>query len=235
MIALPKNRWTIGELARAVGLTVRTLRHYEDLGLLGRVARSDGGRRVYGESELHCLYQIRALRDLGLSLADIRSLLDSGNSEATFAHVISRHRQWVEAEIIRLERLLAMLDLASVDCSTTASATLELCHAMSQVSRHAAAKTVGADSEATTRAAWSSIADELRACLQLGLDPATPRPLGAARRANTLIDEFSAGDDAIKRALTTLRKAGPAQFGKWDRALFDYLERALEVFASKET
>jgi MerR family transcriptional regulator, thiopeptide resistance regulator len=234
MITLPKNRRTIGEVAQAVGLTIRTLRHYENLGLLGRVGRSDGGRRVYGETEVHRLYQIRALRDLGLPLADIRFLLQCGTPEATFADVIARYRQWVTGEINRMQRLLEMLDLASGEGSTTAQAPLELFDAMSRVSRHAAARTVEAESGSTSRAAWSSVADELRACVQLGLDPTTPRPLEAARRASALIEEFAGGDAAIKGALATIRKAGPAKFGDWDRTLFQYLERGLEVFTSKE-
>ena len=60
--------WRIGELARATGLTVRTLRHYESLGLLPRPPRTRGRQRLYDERDVRRTYRIRALRELGLSL-----------------------------------------------------------------------------------------------------------------------------------------------------------------------
>jgi DNA-binding transcriptional MerR regulator len=64
----------IGELCAATGLSPRTVRYYEELGLLPDVRRRAGGRRVYGESELSRLRFIGRLKTLGLSLAEIRDL-----------------------------------------------------------------------------------------------------------------------------------------------------------------
>jgi len=71
------REWTIGELAKATGVTVRTLRHYDQLALLSPAGRSTSGRRRYGASELGRLYQILSLRSLGFSLSAIASLLDN--------------------------------------------------------------------------------------------------------------------------------------------------------------
>jgi DNA-binding transcriptional MerR regulator len=65
----------IGELARRGGVTVRTLHHYDALGLLKPGARSPGGYRLYHQNDLVRLHQIQALRRFGLSLADIGDLL----------------------------------------------------------------------------------------------------------------------------------------------------------------
>ncbi len=65
----------IGDLARATGLTVRTLRHYESVGLLPAPSRTEGKQRLYTAQDVSRLYRIRALRDLGLGLAEIRRLL----------------------------------------------------------------------------------------------------------------------------------------------------------------
>ena len=54
--------WKIGELARRTGLTVRTLHHYDEIGLLSPAERSDGGHRVYGEADVQRLYRIVSLR-----------------------------------------------------------------------------------------------------------------------------------------------------------------------------
>ena len=69
--------WKIGELARRTGLTVRTLHHYDEIGLLSPAERSDGGHRVYDEAGVQRLYRIVSLRSLGFPLDAIAQALDS--------------------------------------------------------------------------------------------------------------------------------------------------------------
>jgi DNA-binding transcriptional MerR regulator len=80
---------TIGELARATGLTVRTIRYWSDEGVLTPVARSTGGYRLYDAESAARLELIRTLRQLGLGLDDVRrSWPGSGRSRR------SRPRTW---------------------------------------------------------------------------------------------------------------------------------------------
>ncbi|NDY74733.1 MerR family transcriptional regulator, partial [Desulfobacter hydrogenophilus] len=65
----------VGELARRSGITVRTLHHYDAIGLLTPSARSDSGYRLYNRDDIARLHQIQAMRRLDLSLADIGALL----------------------------------------------------------------------------------------------------------------------------------------------------------------
>jgi MerR family transcriptional regulator, thiopeptide resistance regulator len=71
----PDRTLAVGELARATGLSVRALHHYDQLGLLSP-ARDGGGRRRYGPAEVSRLHQILVLRGFGLPLAEIAQLLD---------------------------------------------------------------------------------------------------------------------------------------------------------------
>ncbi|GGE02450.1 MerR family transcriptional regulator [Paenibacillus nasutitermitis] len=64
--------YLVGELAAATGVTVRTLQHYDNIGLLPTPGRTDGGRRYYTEEDLLCLEQIIFYKSLGLSLQEIR-------------------------------------------------------------------------------------------------------------------------------------------------------------------
>jgi len=64
----------VAEVRALTGLSARTLRYYEELGLLGQVRRRAGGRRVYGADELERLRFIQRLKALGLSLAEIKDL-----------------------------------------------------------------------------------------------------------------------------------------------------------------
>src|SRR3954465_7980083 len=68
--------WKIGELARRTGLTVRTLHHYDAIGLLPPAERSEGAHRVYGEDDVRRLYRIVSLRSLGFPLDAIAGVLD---------------------------------------------------------------------------------------------------------------------------------------------------------------
>ncbi|MEB3200646.1 MAG: heavy metal-responsive transcriptional regulator [Synechococcaceae cyanobacterium] len=65
----------IGVLARRSGMSVKTLRFYEELGLLPAIGRSDGGYRLFAEGSLQRLELIRRLKTLGLSLEEIRGCL----------------------------------------------------------------------------------------------------------------------------------------------------------------
>ena len=68
----------MGALARAAGLTVRTLHYYDEIGLLSPTRRSEAGHRAYTEDDVDRLFRICALRRLGLPLTDIARALDGG-------------------------------------------------------------------------------------------------------------------------------------------------------------
>lgn len=76
------QEWPIKEVARATGLTSRTLRHYEQIGLLRPSRVASNGYRFYGEAELSRLYRILSLRALELPLATIQIALDDDKSLA---------------------------------------------------------------------------------------------------------------------------------------------------------
>jgi DNA-binding transcriptional MerR regulator len=101
-----------GDLARATGSTVRAIRHYEAEGLLRPAEVSDGGHRRYGEAELERLRLIADLRAVGLSLCEIRSILELRTGCQTAAEFAARFRQVVEVHLgeaqRRLERLRRM-------------------------------------------------------------------------------------------------------------------------------
>ena len=73
--AIPQGYMTVGEVAKKIGVTVRTLQYYDKEGLLSPSAESEGGRRLYTDKDLVTLHQIMSLKSLGFSLDDIKQRL----------------------------------------------------------------------------------------------------------------------------------------------------------------
>jgi len=96
-------RYSIGELARRTGLSLRTIRFYSDAGVLPPADRSPAGYRRYGLEALARLDLIRTLRELDVDLATIRRVLDH---EVSIAEVAGVHAQALEVQIrtLRLRR-----------------------------------------------------------------------------------------------------------------------------------
>ena len=94
----------IGEAAAHSGVSAKMLRHYESLGLLPAIARSEAGYRVYSDKDVHTLRFIRRARDLGFSIAEIGELLKLWqNRRRSSAEV----RRIALAHVADLERRLA--------------------------------------------------------------------------------------------------------------------------------
>jgi len=96
--------WTVGELASAGGVTVRTLHHYDELGLLAPSERSQAGYRLFDVEALRRLYRILALRGLGFSLGELADLLDADSGSlqaATRAQLERTQRQLAATEALR--------------------------------------------------------------------------------------------------------------------------------------
>lgn len=84
------DRFGIGEISRKVNLTPRTIRYYEDIGLLNSIKRVEGGRRVYTEDDVRRLKFIKRLKLLGLSLDEMRELEELYLSHRSNAMVLPR-------------------------------------------------------------------------------------------------------------------------------------------------
>jgi DNA-binding transcriptional MerR regulator len=91
---------TVSRLARTCGLSRSTVLYYESIGLLKPARRSAGNYRVYGEKDAARLQRIRLWRESGLTLEDIRALLDQPDSDASA--ILKRRLEALSAEIERL-------------------------------------------------------------------------------------------------------------------------------------
>jgi DNA-binding transcriptional MerR regulator len=100
--------YTVSQLAKMAGVSVRTLHHYDHLGLLKPSARTEAGYRLYGRQDLLRLQQILFYKELDLPLAEIREIL--ADPEFDQVEALRNHRQLLEGRAERLNRLLRTID-----------------------------------------------------------------------------------------------------------------------------
>ena len=101
---------TVGAVARLTGVTVRTLHHYDEIGLLKASGRSDAGYRRYADADLDRLQRILFYRELGFGLNQIKDVMTDGNADA-IGH-LRRQRAMLLDRIGRLKRMATAVEKA---------------------------------------------------------------------------------------------------------------------------
>ncbi|WP_405982734.1 MerR family transcriptional regulator [Streptomyces sp. NBC_00158] len=122
--------FSIGELSRRTGLTVKTIRFYSDRGIVPPTDRSPAGYRLYGPEALARLDLARTLRDLGLDLATVRRVLDR---EASVPEVTEAHARALDVQIRTLRLRRAVLRAVARRGPTTME--MDLMHRLATLSR----------------------------------------------------------------------------------------------------
>ncbi len=109
-----ERRYRIGELARKAGVTARTVRYYESLGLLKTQDRQDGGQRYYTDEDLVYLNRIIQLKRYGLSLEEIAEIIRLGNEDSTGQkrrlELLKQYRKLLSRELQHLKDVKALID-----------------------------------------------------------------------------------------------------------------------------
>ena len=245
MIGNDGRRWSIGELARASGLTVRALRHYDEIGLLRAGERTASGHRRYTGEDVRRLYRIRALRGLGLPLAEIAGVLgDTGipRMRALLAAQL-RDLEAHERRLARLrDRLQGLLDRLESDRMPDPAQLMTTLETMSmfetyftQEQRDRLAERraeLGDEAVDTARREFAELVAEGLALVRAGTPPDDPRARELARRWDAIGDRFNpdAAGKRAARAMWTDNSAELAARMPWPAgeltALVSLVERA---------
>ncbi|MCX7981601.1 MAG: MerR family transcriptional regulator [Syntrophales bacterium] len=93
----------IGDLARRVNLSPRTIRYYEEIGLLNSIKRIEGGRRIYTSEDVRRLKLIKRLKTLGLTLAEMQELEAIWSIEKSNDKVLNRLLELLDNHLARIE------------------------------------------------------------------------------------------------------------------------------------
>jgi MerR family transcriptional regulator, thiopeptide resistance regulator len=203
----------IGEVAAATGLTVRTLHHYDEIGLLAASERSEAGYRLYSDTDVRRLYRIVAFRRLGFALSQIAPLLDRDGGDPR--RVVRDQLAQLDAELAlkrrlreRLERLIDALDR---DGGAAADLFLQAIEGMTMSEQYYTpeqlaqlderSRALGEDGMRRAEQEWADLIGEAEALRAQGTDPSDPRVQAIAARWQELIEQFTGGDDGIRASL----------------------------------
>jgi len=108
--AVPQGYMTVGELAKKMNTTVRTLQYYDKEGLLSPSAQSEGGRRLYTDKDIISLHQIKSMKHLGFSLKDIKSHLKLLDTPLEVSIVLMEQADRIRTKIVSLSEALTTIE-----------------------------------------------------------------------------------------------------------------------------
>jgi DNA-binding transcriptional MerR regulator len=234
----------VGELARRTGLTVRALHHYDAIGLLRPSLHTEAGYRLYTGRDIARLQQVVSLRQLGLSLEEIRDCLDRpGFSplEVIDLH-LARLREQIESQRRLCQRLEAIAARLRTAGEVSADEFLRAIEGMTMIEKYftpeqlesirECREEVGEEHLRQKQAEWGELIALIRAEMERGTDPGDAKVQALAQRWQRLMDESGLGDPAMKQSVKRLwEEQGDnlvAQYGSAldSRPVWGYLDKA---------
>lgn len=237
----------VGELARRTGLTIRTLHHYDEIGLLKPSLHTDSGHRLYTANDVARLQQVVSLRQLGFSLEEVRDCLDRADYsplEVIRLHV-ARLREQIQIQRGLCDRLEALAAQFRASGEVSAEEFLQTIEVMTMIGnyctpeqleslrkRREEAGPAGEELIKQGQEGWAQLIADLTAEMNKGTDPADPKLRAFEQRRQALVNAFTGGDGVLEQSLKRLwTEQGDklsAQYG-YDPKLMEYLGKVAEA------
>jgi DNA-binding transcriptional MerR regulator len=237
----------VGELARRTGLTIRTLHHYDEIGLLKPSLHTEAGHRLYTGSDVARLQLVLSLRQLGFSLEEVGACLkrsDFSPLEVIRLHV-ARLREQIELQRGLCERLEALAEYFRPAGEVSAEVFLQAIEVMNMIENYYTPEQLeslrkrreemGPAGEAIIKqgeADWATLWADLRTAMEQGLDPADPKVQALEKKRQALVTAFTGGDagieQSVKRLWTEQGDKLCAQYG-FDPKVMEYMRKVTEA------
>ena len=230
----------IGELASLAGVTVRTLRHYDQLGLLRPARITESGHRLYDIQSVAQLYSILAMKELGLSLSEILELTTA--KDVDVLAVLEMHRARLQEEMARRQVLMAKLlkvkqaleehgqpsleDFREVLTAIHASADRYLSREQFEQLKERYVANAGSD----LASGWLTFIGKLRNCYEQRLPKTHPDAMECVAYWKAVADRFVGDHPELRKAVWSFhasRERGRLNYGLTDE-LYQYLRQLME-------
>lgn len=250
--AIPYGYMTVGEAAKKIGVTVRTLQYYDKEGLLSPSAESEGGRRLYTDKDLVILHQIISLKSLGFSLADIKQRLISLETPTDVADALTEQADSIREKIEQLTASLTaieqlkeeVLQMQTVNFKKYADIIVNL--QMKNDSYYLIKRfdddtldhirnRFDKESGLNFMDRFNRLSDEIIELQKASVSPESEKCQRVVKEYWGLIMEFTNGDMSMLPKLMEVGNIGTAT-NAWEerqKIINDYLEPALQVYFSR--
>lgn len=224
----------VGELARRSGLTVRTLHHYDEIGLLKPSGRSSSGYRLYSQADVQRLHGIQAMRLMGLALGDIADLLAGEGMEP--GRIIERQIHALDLQITQANelrgRLALMRDGLVAGAEPDMGNWLETLALMATYGKYFSTAELRRIFENWRKieVQWPPLVQQVQSAMDLGLAVDTPPVQQLAHRWMVLMHEWMGGDIHLLERWGTMYRLEPSAHGinhAPSTAMIDFMERAI--------
>jgi MerR family transcriptional regulator, thiopeptide resistance regulator len=231
----------VGEQARRTGLTVRTLHHYDEIGLLKPSLHAEAGYRLYTRGDVARLQQVLSLRQLGFALEEVRDCLDRPGFaplEVIRLHV-TRLREQIELQRKLCERLEALAEHFRTAEEVSADAFLYTIEVMTMIEKdytpeqlaqlEARRREAGQEAIEQAPQQWSDLFTAVTAEMEAGTDPADPKAQELATRWLALVSLCTGGDPGIFNSLRSMYQNEDNVMGtdtKTLRPMMEYISKA---------
>jgi DNA-binding transcriptional MerR regulator len=245
--------YTVSQLTKMAGVSVRTLHHYDQIGLLKPSGRSEAGYRLYREPDLLRLQQILFFRELDVPLEEVRDILDDPGFDQVAA--LEQHRQLLQRRMERLVRLLKIIDktIAKLTEDEMALTDKELYEGFSeeQIERYKREARAMYDPERVaeserrvkkmSRTQWEAVKAEGDAVTRgmaalMGRAPGDPEVQALMARHHAWIESFYSCPAEVFRGLGQLYTSHPEFRATYDRYapdLADFMAAAMTHYADE--
>jgi MerR family transcriptional regulator, thiopeptide resistance regulator len=230
----------VGELAKRTGLSIRTLHHYEEMGLLAPRERTQSGHRLYGETDVVQLQKVLALKQLGMSLEQIRNWLHAHPFEVVDAVRMQRKRVSRQIEMLTsVQRRLELIE-HRMNGSETVSVDdiLEALEAMAMFEKYYTQEQLeqleqrrielGEDTIKAVEMEWPELIAKVQDAMQRGVDPQSDEVKAYGKRWKELIEMFTGGDAGIAASLENMyaHEPGVSQRYGLNTDMFAYVSKS---------
>lgn len=237
----------IGELAKSTEVSIRTLHHYDEIGLLKPSQRTESGHRVYNENDILRLHRIIALRKLGLSLEEVGQVV--GESALSLQEIFDRNIESLENEIERKKSTLRLLKgaLSYLEIKESVDLT-DLTESIREFSLHekyyskdqleeleAREQQLGKEAIKDVINEWPILIEKVKAEMDAGTVPSAKEVQSLAKRWFELKDMFSGGNKQLEETTRKLYEENPevAQRYRLDPAIFEYVQKSAASMKKK--
>jgi DNA-binding transcriptional MerR regulator len=206
------DEYRVGELAERAGLTVRTLHHWHEIGLLKPARRTMSGHRLYGEAEVLRVQHIVALKSLGFSLEEVGTLLR--DPDWNLERAIERQIEHVEREISRKRALRDTLEEVAETINRgdwSSDLLLNAIHMVTNMEEYYTKEQLeelaerremlGEDAMAQAQKDWEDLFARFREEMEAGTPPDDPAIDALLAEQRRLIEAFTGGNPEIEANL----------------------------------